>query len=206
MKLKVPATCEECIKNGTNNLIKEKVGVKYCPYEFLTYVVKTIDFFKKEFNMDIPQLQQMVPAIDAKAKQCLQNIGNEIEKKNEEIRRVEQMREQLGITDFMKSMQQLKEYMETMSESIHRLAKTNEVILKNTLTNEKSIDIESEETPKEKEEIKSKTIPIAMNIKKRKVDAKIQQFLNDHEDASRDDIEAFKNKSGKYTIIYRKPS
>ena len=211
-KIAPPKNCEECIKKGLNKLMTEDRGVKHCPYEFLQYVKKTVDFFKKEFDLDVAQLQQLIPVIDEKTKACLAQMSSEVEKQNAELARLERLRQQLGITDFMQSIEQLRNELESVGEAVHKLCKTNEMLVKHHLSGGNQVvvnpvDVESSDDDVEMEE-KVETEKarrwraLVRNIKKKNIDRKIEEFLSQNKQLSRDDIKVFKNKAGNYTIMY----
>jgi len=197
--LKYPDSCEECIKLGYNEFIKEEQHIGGCPYEFLNDVKKIVDGLKTKYNFEDPTLMNLMPQLETAANNCLSNIKRKVDEMNAEIKRMERLKELMGINEMSKSIEKMKELIEMTVEQNHRLLKAIE----------RKTSIESVETPVEKQEktqesqqsIKKAWRTWARNVKEENIELQKEKIFRKYPHLTENDIKIFKNKLGNYTIM-----
>jgi len=204
--LKYPNSCEECIKNGYNEFIKEERKVGGCPYEFLQDVKKIIEGLKRKYGFEDATLVGLIPQLESAAKNCLENIKSKIDAINAEAKKMERLKELMGIDEMTKSIEKMKELIEMTIEQNHRLLKIVEKQISNSSIPK---SLEHTETEKEVEEIKIKSEidkPVwrtwARNVKKENIEKQKQKIFDRYPNLTENDLKIFKNKLGNYTIMF----
>jgi len=192
--LKYPESCEECIKNGYNEFIKEERGVGGCPYEFLQDAKKIVEGLKRKYGFEDATLIGLIPQLESAAKNCLENIKSKIDAINAEAKKMERLKELIGINEMTKSIEKMKELIEMTIEQNHRLLK----IVERQINKPSNTDIKDEQTNIDK--------PVwrtwARNVKEENIEKQKQKIFSKYPNLSENDLKIFKNKLGNYTIMF----
>jgi len=202
--LKYPETCEECIKLGYNEFVKEEQHVGGCPYEFLNDVKRIVDGLKTKYNFEDPTLMNLIPQLEAASNNCLSSIKKKIDEMNAEIKRMERLKEMMGINEMSKSIEKLKGLIEMTVEQNHRLLK---MIERRTSMEYPEMQVKDKNSEVSKEENRTQGVAKkawrtwARNVKAENIEIQKEKIFRKYPHLTENDIKIFKNKLGNYTIM-----
>jgi len=197
--LKYPETCEECIKLGYNEFVKEEQHVGGCPYEFLNDAKKIVDGLKTKYNFEDPTLMNLIPQLEAAANNCLSGIKKKIDEMNAEIKRMERLKEMMGINEMSKSIEKLKGLIEMTVEQNYRLLKMIE--RRTSMECPETQVKDKKEENRMQETAKKAWRTWARNVKEENIELQKEKIFRKYPHLTENDIKIFKNKLGNYTIM-----
>ena len=178
-KVPYPKSCEECYKTPYH--------FDKCPYEIAVYLNKTIQFFKRKYDIDLSELYERIEELRPQAAECMQRMRMRIDEINREIEETKILRERLGIDKLEQKLNQIAELLEKKEDEAYRKRK-------------QVMKIVTEEKNKKTGKIAWRTW--RSNISEDKVDRAIAKLKEKYPMLSDNDIQKKINKRGNYVIMF----